>query len=123
VTDPGSKRSRGRHRRRRPYPKPETEYSTCPVCGKAVRELASAITHRDTGQPAHFDCILKLLREEHALGENEKICYLGKGSFGIVQFRANSGPMRFFIRQRIQYEDLDSVPEWRKTPSRRLSSR
>jgi hypothetical protein len=123
VSDPGTRRSRGRHRRRRPYPKPTTEFSTCPVCEKAVRELASAISHRDTGEPAHFDCILKLLAEQHTLSENEKICYLGKGSFGIVQFRASASPMRFLIRQRIQYEDLEAVPDWRKIPARNLASR
>jgi len=95
----------------------------CPICEKAVRDLASAITHRDTGNPAHFDCILKILRDQHSLSENEKICYLGKGSFGIVQFRANASPMRFFIRQRIQYEDLETVPDWRKIPARNLTAR
>jgi hypothetical protein len=76
-----------------------------------VRELASAIAHRETGGPAHFDCILKILREEHRPAENEKICYLGNGSFGVVQFR---GPMRFFVRKRVQYEKSESPPEWRK---------
>jgi len=94
----------------------------CPICEKAVRDLASAITHRDTGKPAHFDCILKILRDQHSLSENEKICYLGKGSFGIVQFRANASPMRFFIRQRIQYEDLEAVPDWRKIPAQNLTA-
>jgi hypothetical protein len=95
----------------------------CPVCEKAVRDLSSAITHRDTGNPAHFDCILKILREENSLSESEKICYLGKGSFGIVQFRSNGSPLRFLIRKRIQYEDLDMIPDWRKIPARDLSSR
>jgi hypothetical protein len=123
VTEQFHKRSRGRHRRRRPYPKPATDFSMCPVCEKAVRDLSSAITHRDTGNPAHFDCILKILREENSLSESEKICYLGKGSFGIVQFRSNGSPLRFLIRKRIQYEDLDMIPDWRKIPARDLSSR
>jgi hypothetical protein len=82
-----------------------------------VRELASAIAHRETGGPAHFDCILKVLREEHSPAENEKICYLGNGSFGVVQFR---GPMRFFVRKRVQYEQTDPPPEWRKTLPRQV---
>ena len=122
MTDQFPKRGRGRHRRRRPHVKPATDFSMCPVCEKAVRDLSSAITHRGTGQPAHFDCILRLLREENPLAENEKICYLGKGSFGIVQFRGNATPMRFLIRKRIQYEELDATPDWRKIPTRRLSS-
>ena len=55
--------------------------------------------------------ILKVLREEHNPGENERICYLGNGSFGVVQF---GGPMRFFVRKRVQYEKTDAPPQWRR---------
>ena len=53
-------------------------------------------------------------RNDNPLGQNEKICYLGKGSFGIVQFRPHSGHSNIFIRKRIQYEDPEPVPEWRR---------
>jgi hypothetical protein len=99
------------HHSRRPQERPEVSYPLCPVCQKPVRELSSAIAHRETGGPAHFDCILKILRDEHHPGENEKICYLGNGSFGVVQFRP---PLRFFVRKRVQYEQTDAVPEWRR---------
>ena len=99
------------HHRRRPQERTDASLPLCPVCQRPVRELASAIAHRETGEPAHFDCILKLLREEHNPGENEKICYLGNGSFGVVQFR---GPMRFFVRKRVQYEKTDAPPQWRR---------
>jgi hypothetical protein len=79
--------------------------------------LSSAIAHRETGGPAHFDCILKVLRDEHRPAENEKICYLGNGSFGVVQFR---GPLRFFVRKRVQYEKTDPPPEWRKLLPRQV---
>jgi hypothetical protein len=105
-------KSRSRHRRDRR--KPQIEYPQCPLCEKAVRDLRSAITHRETGRPAHFDCILKTLRNDNPVGQNEKICYLGKGSFGIVQFRPHSGHSNIFIRKRIQYEDPEPVPEWRR---------
>ena len=112
----GHRRSYFHHRHRRPESKDnqaEVQYPLCPLCQKPVRELASAIAHRETGAPVHFDCVLKALREEHNPGENEKICYLGNGSFGVVQFRGGS-PMRFFVRKRIQYEKTDSLPEWRR---------
>lgn len=117
MSNEGSYRRDGfhRHRRRRHHPKPEAECPLCPVCRKPVRELRSAIAHRETQEPAHFDCILRVLREENSLAENEKICYLGNGSFGIVQFRSPAGsPVRFFVRKRIQYEKTDPAPEWRK---------
>ena len=86
----------------------------CPLCQKPVRDLYSAITHQSSNKPAHFDCILKMLREINELAGNEKICYLGNGSFGIIQFRNTAGKLRFFIRKRLNYEETDPVPEWRK---------
>lgn len=117
MANPGSHRRGGfhQHRRRRQETRSEVPASLCPICQKPVRELSSAIGYRETGEPAHFDCVLRLLRDEHHPGENEKICYLGNGSFGIVQFRGSSGsPLRFFVRKRIQYEKTDSVPDWRR---------
>jgi hypothetical protein len=87
----------------------------CPICSRPVRELAAALTHRPTGAPAHFDCILKELRDANELAPQEKLCYLGGGSFGILQFRPSGGVNRFTIRKRIPYEEKDSPPEWKKT--------
>ena len=107
------------HRRRRHHLKAQEQYPLCPVCQKAVRDFFSAIAHRETQAPVHFDCVLKILREENHLAENEKICYLGNGSFGIVQLRSGgSSSMRFFVRKRLQYEKTDPVPDWRKKPAR-----
>ena len=118
-------RPKRKHRRTRSKKsgQPQVDFPMCPVCQKAVRDLCSAITHQETGNPAHFDCILKTLREVHNVQQDEKICYLGKGSFGIVQFRQHSSPLRFFIRKRIQYEENDLFPEWRRQPAVNPSSR
>jgi len=85
----------------------------CPVCGEVIFEISSAITEKLTGQPAHFECIIKKIAEEENIQEDETICYLGNGSFGIIQKR-NSKQMTFFIRKRIQYEDKDVKKDWRR---------
>jgi len=87
-------------------------FPDCPICKQAVRDLTSALTHRETRQPAHFDCIMRELRDSNELGPQEKICYLGGGSFGILESRP--GPGRFAIRKRIQYEEKEAVQEWKK---------
>ncbi len=86
----------------------------CPVCGKPVRELASALTHRVSRQPAHFDCVVRELRESNEVAPQEKICYLGGGSFGILEFRASTGSPRFVIKKRIQYEEKETPQDWKK---------
>ncbi len=87
----------------------------CPVCRRPVRELAAALTHRPTGAPAHFECIMKELRDANELAPQEKLCYLGGGTFGILQFKPSGGVNRFTIRKRIPYEEKDAPQEWKKT--------
>jgi hypothetical protein len=88
-------------------------FPDCPLCGKPVRELPSALSHKDTGVPTHFDCILKELREANEMSPQEKICYLGGGCFGIIQFKS-SGNNRFTIRKKIPYEDKLKPKDWKK---------
>jgi len=84
------------------------------VCGKPVRELASALTHRVSRHPAHFDCVVRELRESNEIAPQERICYLGGGCFGILEFRPPGSPSRFVIRKRIQYEEKETPQEWKK---------
>ncbi len=89
-------------------------YPDCPICSKPVRDLASALTHRVSRQPAHFDCIVQELRDTNEIAPQEKICYLGGGSFGILEFRSSGGPGHFVIKKRIQYEEKESPQDWKK---------
>ena len=98
-----------------PWPELPLVFPDCPVCGKSVRDLPSALTHRVAGKPAHFDCVVQELRESNEVAPQEKICYLGGGSFGIIELRPAGGPSRFVIRKRIQYEEKEKPQEWKKT--------
>jgi hypothetical protein len=89
-------------------------YPVCPVCGEAVRDLASALTHRQTGQPAHFDCIVKELKAANPLGAQERLCYLGGGVFGVLTWRVEGNPASFVINRRIPYEDPRAPQDWKK---------
>jgi hypothetical protein len=89
-------------------------YPDCPICGKPVRELASALTHRASRQPAHFDCIVQELRATNEIEPQEKICYLGGGSFGVLEFCSSGGPGHFVIKKRIQYEEKEIQQDWKK---------
>jgi len=118
---PGGEGQPERQRSQRQLPERQREPASprvspeCPVCHKPVRELPSALTHRLTGQPAHFECIMKEIRDAHALAPQEKLCYLGGGCFGVLQFRQAAGTSRFTIQKRIQYEEKDGPQDWKKT--------
>lgn len=85
------------------------EKPACPICGESIYITEEAIHHKQTGSPAHFDCILKCLKEENNLEieKEEKIVYLGSGTFGVIQERQapKNGQYRLFVRKRINYED------------------
>ena len=95
-------------------------YPICPACGRFVKDLNSAISYSQTKTPSHFDCVLKDISDANEVMGNEKICYLGGGSFGIVQLRGSNSPLLLFIRKRIQYEDKDNPPDWRKSVCRNV---
>ncbi len=112
---PQGKGAPGRAAEHRPARPPQVlPAPDCPICGKPVRELASALTHRASRQPAHFDCIVRELRDSTEIAPQEKLCYLGAGSFGILEFRPPGGPSKFVIKKRIQYEEKEFPQEWKK---------
>ena len=111
----GGRGSQARNAERRPErPEIPIVFPDCPICGKSVSELASALTHRASRQPAHFDCIMRELRDSNEMAPQEKLCYLGGGSFGILELRPPGAPGRFVIRKRIQYEEKETPQEWKK---------
>ena len=76
----------------------------CPVCEKPINVVSTAITHQETNKKAHFDCIVKELKKSYQLKSNEGICYLGGGSFGIIETSKGDKNKGFVIKRRIQYE-------------------
>jgi hypothetical protein len=103
-----------------PKPVPKRDYEPCPISGEPIKNILTAIMHPQTGRPANFDSVLQQLEQHEQLEENERICYLGKGEFGIVQENPNGKP-RFTIRKRISYEEESNRCEWRKELSPGIS--
>ena len=100
--------------------KDKSEKAICPICDEPIYIPEEAITHNVTNKLAHFECILKEIKNnnEEEMEENDKIVYLGSGTFGIIQERKNSKGTKLFVRKRINYENRkvkkvedDSDPE------------
>jgi hypothetical protein len=118
--DEGNKRDgkrNKRYRNNRRYQK--KDFPICQYCGNSVKDINTAIASEDGEAPVHFDCVIKQLEERETLEKDEKICYLGRGSFGIIKTR-NGNSMKFFVRKRIQYEKEEKKFDWRRKISNRL---
>lgn len=107
-------------RRGKNFHRPPVEYKTCPICGKAVKSLLTAISVNPDMDPAHFDCVLKQLQEQETLKKGEKISYLGNGTFAVIKMKQGGKGPAFTILKKIQYEEKDKKADWRKKIGKRL---
>jgi hypothetical protein len=87
----------------------------CSICGKPIRDIASAVTDRITGMPAHFDCIVSQIAENEQIEKGDTVAYIGGGRFGIVCFVNPPDTRNFKVKKIIEWEDKGNRAEWRQT--------
>ncbi len=112
-------RRRNYRRRSKSYHK-SIEYKKCPICGKAVKSMLTAIAVNEEMDPAHFDCVIKQITDKENIGKGEKVTYLGNGTFAVIKIKSGSRGTSFTVIKKIQYEDKEKQVEWRKKISWRL---
>jgi hypothetical protein len=89
----------------------------CPLCGKPIKDISTAITDKLSGVPIHFDCAIARIAEGEALGTGDAIIYIGGGRFGVVHFSNPQDTKNFTIKKIFELEDRDSRADWRKNIS------
>ncbi len=82
----------------------------CVLCSKAIDVIASALSCPEGGY-AHFDCVLAQLEKERTLAEGQKISYIGRGSFAVVQSEADGS---FTFVERIAWENPQAFDAMKK---------
>ncbi len=102
-----SRQSSGERVSRYPPPPPRT----CVVCGQNIQDVYSAVAYGEEQEAAHFECVLQAIKADRNLKQNEKVCYVGSGTFAVVR---TSGSGAFVVAERIRYEDEINRPEWRR---------
>lgn len=91
----------------------------CSICGKQIFDLSSALAGRDGGQPVHFDCALASVSEGERLEPTERIAYIGRGSFAVVEYRDKS-MTAFTVKRRLQWEKEGEKYDWRRAIQQRI---
>jgi hypothetical protein len=96
----------------------------CPWCGKPIKDIASAITDKETGVPVHFDCVIARIAGGENLEKGDAVVYIGGGRFGVVHFNAPSeyqgkpaDGKPFTIKQVFEWENKENRAEWRSSVS------
>ncbi len=82
---------------------------TCASCGEPIKQPSEAFIV-DKGV-VHFDCVLNTVTFGVELKENQKICYIGRGEFGLCEFTNPKHTGRFTILQRFALETLEERRE------------
>lgn len=90
---------------------------TCPVCGKLIPDLSSALSDKTTGKPVHFDCALAEAGKNEKLEAGDKIAYIGQGRFGIINYPNVHDVKHFTIKKIIDWEDKEKRSPWRNEMS------
>jgi hypothetical protein len=85
----------------------------CPYCGKPIRDLAAALTDRDSGEAVHFDCVIARIAQGEILEKGDVIAYIGGGRFGIVRFDSGQDSRHFTIKKILEWENKENRAEWR----------
>ena len=93
----------------------------CPWCGKQIKDITTAISDKDTGLPVHFDCVLSRIAEMENLDQNDNVCYIGGGRFGIIHYNNLPDTRDFFIKKILEWENKDINNEWRRPISEYFS--
>jgi hypothetical protein len=88
-----------------------------PYCGKPIRDLAAAIADKNTGEAAHFDCVIARISEGENLEKGDSVAYIGGGRFGIVHFNSSQDPQNFSIKKIVEWENKENRADWRKVIS------
>lgn len=119
--DGGGREDQGQ-RPRNLKPEDVRDMPVCPLCSKPVYDLSTALSaSRETGEPAHFDCVLERVNASESLAPGEKLVYLGSGSFGVVEFK-DKNESAFSVKRRVQWEKEGEKKDWRKGISSRITN-
>lgn len=86
----------------------------CSKCGNPITELSSALNHKKSGEPIHFECAMSEIEQQETLENNEKIAYIGQGRFGVLSYENIRDQRHFTIKKIIEWEDREEKASWRE---------
>ena len=93
-----------------PVKRIEEPMVVCPLCGEVIENIASALTYPEGGF-CHFDCVLEKIAKDERLTDKQKVSYIGRGTFAIVEENGEGG---FSFAKRIVWETAENLDTMKK---------
>jgi hypothetical protein len=93
-----------------PVRKVKEPLETCPLCDKVIENIAESFSAED-GRHCHFDCVLRKIAQDEQLTGNQKISYIGRGTFAVVEPKEGGG---FTFVKRIVWENQETFDAMKK---------
>ncbi|NBC30776.1 MAG: hypothetical protein GVY29_12390 [Spirochaetes bacterium] len=105
-----------------PPERPKRDYPPCALSGEPISDILTAIADPETGQPSNLESVIEKLEKTEPLGPNERVAYIGRGEFGVVEETGDKKKNKsVVIKRRIEYENPNQQHEWRKELSPGIS--
>ncbi|NLK06797.1 MAG: hypothetical protein GX315_10585 [Spirochaetales bacterium] len=93
-----------------PVKRVEEPLEKCGYCGEVIETIASALTHPEGGF-CHFDCVLSHIAEEEHVSDKQKVSYIGRGTFAVVEMNEDG---TFTFVKRIVWENGEALDAMKK---------
>lgn len=93
-----------------PVKRVEEPLLDCPLCGKVIENIASALVYPEGGF-CHFDCVLEKITKDERLTDKQKVSYIGRGTFAVVEEQEDNG---FSFAKKIIWETPESFDTMKK---------
>ena len=123
-TKPKNRDRRGRRRggsRRSDNRSPDRPKPPCGICDEPIKDITSALARPSDGVAVHFDCALKEAGDKLNPGEGERVIYLGRGQFAVVDEK-DYQQRKLRVIRKMDWENQEERAEWRTALRTRVAA-
>lgn len=92
-----------------PYHTESLPMSICPICNKPIANMMTALSNEDSESYAHFDCVYDKLKSKVTMKSNERLSYIGNGTFAVIEDYKDGLYSKFRIKHQIQFSEPRST--------------
>ena len=86
-----------------PYLVKALKKEICSKCNRLINDMPNSIYNSQNDEYYHFDCILRELRLNNMIKNNQRLVYTGSGSFAIIEDVTENGRKKFVIKKSLPY--------------------